>query len=103
MPADRLLSVYCTGFGPASALPISGEEALAVRREVKGLGNTSLLRWNDFNVSSHSCSATGRAERVSGLLIYGDPFRLLNWPMALGRGFVASAFRSEEHTSDSSH
>src|SRR3546814_20924606 len=79
MPADRLLSVYGTGFGPASALTISGEEALAVRREAKGLGNTALLSWNAFNVYSHSGSATGRAGRGSGFVIAGESVGRCDW------------------------
>jgi len=89
--ATDKLFIYGNGLGPASNLVLPGNEALALRREVPGLARTSLMRWNDFNVGGQG----ERAERVSGMLIDGDPFALLGWPMALGRGFVDSDFAAD--------
>lgn len=87
VPAERLF-IFGAGYGPSSNLTLTGDEALALRREVPGLARTALLRWNDFNVGGSG----ERAEQASGMLVDGDPFALLGWPMALGRGFVDADF-----------
>lgn len=92
VPADELY-VFGAGFGPAQGLSIKGEDALALRRDIPGLAQSALIRWNDFNVNSARSADGTRAERVSGLLVDGDPFRLLDWPMALGRGFDSADFQ----------
>lgn len=92
VPADELY-VFGAGFGPAQGLSIKGEDALALRRDTPGLAQSALIRWNDFNVGSARAGDGSHAERVSGLLVDGDPFRLLGWSMALGRGFDAADFQ----------
>jgi putative ABC transport system permease protein len=87
VPAEKLFIVG-NGFGPSSGLTLTGGEALSLRRELPGLARTALLRWNDFNVGGSG----EQAEQASGLLVDGDPFALLGWPMAFGRGFVDSDF-----------
>lgn len=91
IPTDGLYT-YGYGNGPPSSLIVLGEEALDLRRDIAGLAGSALLRRNDFNVADGSATAGVRAERVSGMLVDGDPFRILGWPMALGRGFVDSDF-----------
>ncbi|PKM08189.1 MAG: hypothetical protein CVV14_05440 [Gammaproteobacteria bacterium HGW-Gammaproteobacteria-4] len=83
------------GQGSAGSLSLPGEEALALRRDVPGLADAALLRWNDFNVASEGAGDDSRAERVSGLLLDGDLFAALGWPMALGRGFTAADFAAD--------
>ncbi len=83
------------GQGSAGSLSLPGEEALALRRDVAGLANAVLLRWNDFNIASEGAGDDSRAERASGLLVDGDPFAALGWPMALGRGFTAADFAAD--------
>lgn len=91
IPADKLF-IFGAGFGPPPGLTIEGEQALALRRDVPELAGSALIRWIDFNVASGRSGDGSRAERVGGLLVDGDPFRLLGWPMALGRGFDAADF-----------
>jgi predicted permease len=92
LPAQALYAVG-TGFGPGQGLTLTGADALALRSEIPGLADASLTRWNDFNIGSARTGDGSHAERVSGLLVDGDPFRLLGWSMALGRGFDAGDFR----------
>gem|GEM_PF-1714050 len=91
IPSEQLY-VFGNGREDASSLTIGGAEAAELRRSIDGLGDAALIRWNDFNISAMSAQTGERAERVSGLLVDGDPFRLLDWPMALGRGFAKSDF-----------
>lgn len=90
VPADELF-IYGAGYGTASNLTLTGSEALNLRREVVGLSRTALLRWNDFNVGGHG----ELAEQAAGMLVDGDPFALLEWPMAIGRGFVDADFAAD--------
>lgn len=83
------------GQGSAGSLSLPGEEALALRRDVPGLADAALLRWNDFNIASEGAGDDSRAERASGLLLDGDLFGALGWPMALGRGFTAADFAAD--------
>lgn len=94
LPAQALYAVGA-GFGPAQGLTLTGADALALRQEIPGLVDASLTRWNDFNVGSARVGDGSHAERVSGLLVDGDPFRLLGWSMALGRGFDDADFRPD--------
>lgn len=80
-----------TGQGGAGSLSLPGAEALALRRDVPGLADAALLRWNDFNIAGDD----SHAERVSGLLLDGDLFGALGWPMTLGRGFTAADFAAD--------
>lgn len=86
------LYIYGAGPGSASSLTLTGADALDLRRDIPSLAGSALLRWNDFNVADGDAADGVRAERVSGMLVDGDPFRLLGWPMALGRGFADSDF-----------
>ncbi|MDP2183947.1 MAG: ABC transporter permease [Xanthomonadales bacterium] len=89
------LYIYGAGPGSASSLMVTGSEGLALRRDISGLADSALLRWNDFNVASGNAADGVRAERVSGMLVDGDPFGLLGWPMTLGRGFTDSDFAAD--------
>ena len=91
IPSEHLY-VFGTGREGAVNLTISGAEAAELRRSIDSLADAALIRWNDFNISAIDAKTGERAERVSGLLVDGDPFRLLNWPMALGRGFSKADF-----------
>ncbi|MGD9583933.1 MAG: ABC transporter permease [Lysobacterales bacterium] len=83
------------GQGSADSLRLPGAEALALRRDLPGLADTVLLRWNDFNVAGHNSQDPSRAELASGVLVDGDLFAALGWPMALGRGFTAADFAAD--------
>lgn len=91
MPVAGLYT-YGYGSGVPSSWVVLGAEALNLRRDTPGLAGSALLRRNDFNVAGGNAADSARAERVSGMLVDGDPFRLLGWPMAHGRGFVESDF-----------
>lgn len=83
------------GQGSAASLSLPGAEALALRRDVEGVAGAVLLRWNDFNIASDGNGVDARAERASGMLVDGNLFAALGWPMALGRGFTASDFAAD--------
>ncbi len=91
IPSEQLY-VFGVGLEEASRLTISGAEAAELRRSTAGLGDAALIRWNDFNISAIQAESGERAEWVSGLFVDGDPFPLLDWPMALGRGFSGGDF-----------
>ncbi len=91
IPSEQLY-VFGTGRQEAANLTIGGAEAAELRQSIEALGDAALIRWNDFNISSMQAESGERAERVSGLFVDGDPFHLLGWPMALGRGFSTSDF-----------
>lgn len=92
VPAGELFSYGVESGGSVHLLP--REQALQLR-ETPALARTALYRWTDFNVSGESSGGDARAERVTGLLVDGDPFALLEWPMALGRGFVPEDFAAD--------
>ena len=95
--ATRSEGLYSLGAGQGSAgsLALPGEQALALRREVPELADAVLLRWNDFNIAAGAAREPARAERVSGVLVDGDLFGALGWPMALGRGFTTDDFEAD--------
>jgi putative ABC transport system permease protein len=95
VPAGELFSYGAQSGGGVFLLP--REEALALR-ETPALARTALYRWTDFNLAGEVGGQDGRAERVTGLLVDGDPFALLQWPMALGRGFAAEDFAPDAAT-----
>jgi len=88
----KTLYVFGFGYGNAAKLSLSGLEALALRHDVPGLADSALLSQNEFNVAASNGVVGVRAERVGGVLVDGDPFRLLGWSMALGRGFINADF-----------
>lgn len=94
--ATRSDGLYGLGAGQGSAgsLSVPGEEALKLRREVSGLSRAVLLRWNDFNIAGDGAQDAVGAQRASGVLVDGDLFGTLGWPMALGRGFTAEDFEA---------
>lgn len=93
IPGERLFG-FGVGAHPAQARSLPGSEALALRLDVAGLERTVLLRGVEFNLAAADGDDV-RSERVSGTLIDGDPFALLGWPMAMGRGFSAEDFAAD--------
>jgi putative ABC transport system permease protein len=89
VPAGELFRYGVESGGSVFLLP--REQALALR-ETSALARTALYRWTDFNLAGEAASNDAPAERVTGLLVDGDPFALLEWPMAFGRGFVPEDF-----------
>ncbi|HRQ65297.1 MAG TPA: ABC transporter permease [Xanthomonadaceae bacterium] len=90
VPASALYR-YGVDAGGGNVFLLPRDEALALRDQ-PALARTALYRWADFNLSGESQGHDGQAERVSGLLVDGDPFALLDWRMALGRGFSSEDF-----------
>ncbi len=95
VPSSELYSYGVQSGGGAFLLP--REQALALR-DTPALARTALYRWTDFNLAGEAGGQDGRAERVTGLTVDGDPFSLLEWPMALGRGFATEDFTPDAAT-----
>jgi predicted permease len=89
-------NTYRVGFATTGAqMPLAGGEQLDVldlRAADPHLAGTVAFRWSDLNLAGDSSDG---ATRVAGLLVDGDLFGTLRWPMLHGRGFVADDFKAD--------
>lgn len=87
---------YRVGFATTGAqVPLAGGECLDLldlRASDPHLAGTVAFRWSDLNLGG---DASDGASRVAGLLVDGDLFGTLRWPMLHGRGFDAADFRAD--------